>query len=294
MSDSIITLTQGRNYVEIDPLYGGRVTSFWSEGEKGRIDWFVPTLREGRDLRRPYKAGMFPLVPFSNRIRDAVFTFGGEDFVLERTEYRRAHAIHGHGCWTHWSISHQAEASASIFFVHSGADWPSSYKASQHFILYQNNLLVRLVVENKGVTSMPVGLGLHPFFPQRRRVTLKTDFRTIWPGGADSIPIGPEPLSHEFDFTSSRDLPIGLDTGFGGWNGRARLTWPLDGIALAIKAISPLGHAIIYTPVGEDFFCFEPVSHPTNAINLDAGMPTIGPGQKFGASVIYQPTLSDL
>ena len=92
MVGPIITLANGQNYVEIDPLYGGRVTSFWSERENVRIDWFVPTPKEGRNPQRPFKAGMFPLLPFSNRIRNAVFTFRGKDFILEQTEAASPHA----------------------------------------------------------------------------------------------------------------------------------------------------------------------------------------------------------
>ena len=294
MDRSIIMLTNDRIHVEIDPSYGGRVTSFWSEGKKGRIDWFVPTPKERRDPRRPLKTGMFPLVPFSNRIRDGTFMFQGRDFVLEKSGAANAHATHGHGCWNHWSIINKTKDSACIVFSHHKSDWPSSYQASQQFVLDRNGLLVCLTVENTGVSTMPVGLGLHPFLPQRRRVTLKTEFRTIWPAGTDSIPVGWEPLPKEFNFSTSKDLPGGLDTGFGDWNGEAMIAWPIDGIGLLIKASGQIDHAIIYTPIDQDFFCFEPVTHPINAINLGAGMPIIGPGEKFEASVIYEPLMNGI
>jgi aldose 1-epimerase len=33
---------------------------------------------------------------------------------------------------------------------------------------------------------------------------------------------------------------------------------------------------VLYTPPGEDFFCFEPVDHPINAMNLPGGAATHG------------------
>jgi aldose 1-epimerase len=43
---------------------------------------------------------------------------------------------------------------------------------------------------------------------------------------------------------------------------------------------------VLYTPRGEDFFCFEPVDHPINAVNLPGGaaahgMTLLAPGERL-------------
>ncbi|EGD00669.1 aldose 1-epimerase [Burkholderia sp. TJI49] len=43
---------------------------------------------------------------------------------------------------------------------------------------------------------------------------------------------------------------------------------------------------MLYTPPGEDFFCFEPVDHPINAVNLPGGaaahgMTLLAPGERL-------------
>jgi aldose 1-epimerase len=52
---------------------------------------------------------------------------------------------------------------------------------------------------------------------------------------------------------------------------------------------------VIYTPAGKDFFCVEPVSHCTDAVNLaaagqsDTGLRVIEPGERFAADVRFRP-----
>jgi aldose 1-epimerase len=56
-----------------------------------------------------------------------------------------------------------------------------------------------------------------------------------------------------------------------------------------------LGHLVIYTPEGENFFCVEPVSHSVDAFNLaEAGVPDTGtvvldPGESLRGRVEFVP-----
>ena len=292
MSEAPFVLEHGGLRAEIDPAYGGRLTAFWSRTPSGRIDWIVPTPptgpQAGRDATAPYKAGMFPLVPFSNRIKDARFTFDGVEHRLQATETGKPHAIHGHGCRVVWQVSRRLKSSMELRYRHDGADWPAAYSANQRFTLRDGGLFVELSVDNPGAAAMPVGLGMHPFFPIRAGARVTAQFETIWPSVKDSIPDGPEALPSELNFSGGRSLPSGLDTGFGGWDGRARIEWLAEGLALEISAAAPLDHAIIFSPQGQSFFCFEPVSHPINAIN-GGPMHRLDGGGRFSISLLLQP-----
>jgi aldose 1-epimerase len=155
-------------------------------------------------------------------------------------------------------------------------------------------LTVTLAMRNAGPVAIPAGLGWHPFLPVRGGVTLTSKFATVWPAIRDSIPAGPVALPGELDFAEGRELPSGLDTGFGGWDGEATVLWPNEGIGLAFTAGAPLGHVILYTPAGRDFFCLEPVTHAINAINSLApdapcGIRTLPRDGVFEASLTLRP-----
>jgi len=297
MSSGPFTLANGDLRVEIDPGYGGRVTAFWSETPAGRIDWLVPTPPSGRDPGSSHQAGMFPLVPFSNRIENARFHFQGRDWSIEATQAGRPHAIHGHGLRTAWNVLEQDDHGATLAMIHDGSDWPSTYTARQRLELGATELAVRMDVTNTGASAMPAGLGWHPFLPLRDDgAVITTTFQTIWPPVRDSIPEGAEPLPADLDFTNGARVPVGLDTGFGGWRREALISWPSIGAALRMTADEVLDHVIIYTPLGRDFFCFEPVSHPINAINTAAigqenGMAEIQAGETFATGISLVPSL---
>jgi aldose 1-epimerase len=292
MSEAPFVLEHGDLRAEIDPVYGGRLTAFWSQTPGGRIDWVVPTPSTGRqagwDIVAPHKAGMFPLVPFSNRIKDARFTFDGVEHRVQETEIGKPHAIHGHGSNMAWQVLRHLKSSLELGYRHDGADWPTAYVAKQRFGLGDGGLVVELTVNNTGAAAMPVGLGMHPFFPIRGGARVTAKFDTIWPPVKDSIPDGPHALPAELDFSGGRLLPSGLDTGFGGWDGLARIEWPAEGIALEITAAAPLDHVIIFSPEGQSFFCLEPVSHPINAIN-GGTMHRLDSGGQFSVSLLLRP-----
>ena len=296
MIEPPFVLARGDLRVEIDPGFGGRVTGFWSEAPAGRIDWLTPTPAEDRDVEAPHKAGMFPLVPFSNRIKDAWFDFAGREYFLEPTEPGKPHAIHGHGLRAAWAMSSRSEHAATLHMAHDGGDWPAAYSVAQRFDLRDHDLVVHLIVDNLGPGPMPLGLGWHPFVPVRSGPEVTAAFKTIWPPVRDSIPDGPLALPGDLDFSTGLMPPKGLDTGFGGWDGQAMVTWPGEGLALAIKATGPLDHVILYTPPDRAFFCLEPVSHPINAINLagtavSSGMRMLRAGERFGVSLSLRPVL---
>ena len=57
-----------------------------------------------------------------------------------------------------------------------------------------------------------------------------------------------------------------MNNAFDGWDRRARITRPEDGIAISLTASLALDVFILYSPSQDaDFFCFEPVSHSVDA-----------------------------
>jgi len=295
MSGAVERLSHRELNVEILPESGARISAFWSETGGVRNDWFTPA---PADPASSSAWGSFPLVPFSNRIRDGRFSWNGQEHRLAVSGQHAPHAIHGHGRNRPWTVEHRTDAGIVLSYIHTGGDWPFAYKACQHIAIDGDALVIGMALENIGDESMPGGLGHHPYLPWRSGPVLSTGFGNVWPATDGVLPSGPETLPETLDFTLGRALPRGLDTGFGGWSGRAGIHWPGEGLALDIDCSAALGHVIIFTPPGADFFCFEPVTHAIDALNLSArGVPETGqisvaPGESLEVSMRFSPRVT--
>ncbi|WP_420405263.1 aldose 1-epimerase [Nisaea sp.] len=291
----MVRLSDGCLHADIWPANGGRIAGFFSLHGEDRFDWMVPAPASDIDSGASGSWGSFPLVPFSNRIRDGRFAWSGREHRISVSEQHAPHAIHGHGRNRSWTVERRTGTSLDLTYDHEGDDWPFAYRARQRFALEGEELVVEMTLVNTGTESMPGGLGHHPYLPWRDGIVLETNFGNVWPAADGILPAGPETVPETLDFSSGRPVPRGLDTGFGGWSGRARIHLPGDGLALDIECSPALGHVIIFTPAGEDFFCFEPVTHAIDAINLAArGVPETGqvavaPGEGLEVSMRFRP-----
>lgn len=289
-----ITLSSGAVSAVIEPAFGGRITAF----RHGVTDIFASIPAEGsRDLASPASGGCFPLVPWSNRIRDARLTVEGEAVLLDATELPAGHAIHGHGLRRIW----EAENEGAILRMHyahdaGNAGWPWPYRAAQVIELDEDGMTVSLSVLNTGEGAMPVGLGFHPYFPQTPGARLTLPVETSWPPTeADKFPLaGGQAVPPELDRREEGPVPMGLDQGFGGWQKRARIAWPEHGTVLTMTADGPLEHVIVYTPAHRKYFCVEPVTHAIDAANLaetqgvaDTGHTMLAAGGEFSVSLRF-------
>lgn len=287
---SRLQIADGRAELEVAPA-GGCITAFrWPNGAVP-IDWLRPA-PEGSDSA-PTDTGCFPLVPYSNRIRDARFSFDGRDYRLARNFGGSPHSIHGHGWQTPWQVTQQERDSLTLTYEHDGDDWPSAYRAEQRFSLTEGALCVEVAVTNTGGRAMPAGLGLHPYFPRTPRCLLTAAVEGMWKTDAEVMPSG------LIKADLSGGLPpeeTALDNCFTGFAGRAVIDWPERHASLLLEADPALAFLVVFTPPGENFFCVEPVSHSTDAVNLaaerdDTGLKVLQAGERFAAAVRFTPRL---
>jgi ABC-type spermidine/putrescine transport system permease subunit II len=76
-SDSLITLRAGRACAGVVPHIGGSLAHYhWLDGAR-RHDWLRPPAAADLTAGTADRMACFPLVPFSNRVRDGRFSFGG-------------------------------------------------------------------------------------------------------------------------------------------------------------------------------------------------------------------------
>ncbi|MBI3453438.1 MAG: aldose 1-epimerase [Rhodospirillales bacterium] len=298
VAEGIVTLRSGRASLAVAPAVGGSIVRYWWEVDGASIDWLRPTTPFDVAAGRSGGMGCFPLVPFSNRIRKGRFAFRGHKIRLPRNQPPSPHSEHGHGWMAPWSPVAQSRNRLAIEYRHPAGAWPFAYRARQTFRLSSRALVVEIAVVNLSRQPMPVGIGLHPYFPRTPRTTLTARIDQMWRTDDEIMPVAlvdPPPrlaLDRGLRVTGSK-----LDNAYTGWRKRARISWPERRANLVISAEGPLSFLVVYAPTGKRYFCAEPVSNCTDAFNLatagrnDTGMIVLAPGAKVSARVTFRPTL---
>ncbi len=272
-------LTNGGVELEILPQCSGGITKFQVHG----IDIFRPC-----DSKNPHPLALsnFPLVPFSGRIANGHFIAGGSNIILPATlDVDPQHAIHGHGWQNPWRIVDQSEGSVHLRYDHTADAWPWPYRSEQIFTITPSGYVHELSVQNLGMTPMPAGLGLHPYFP-RTGAVIETNFSGKWALGPDRIPQQLNPIVDEIDWFGGELIDHGFERDD---TGAILLRWPTH--LLTMTPHADLQHTVIYVPIGEDYFCVEPVSHVANAIN-EGGMRWLSPDETWTTSTQFSVSLT--
>jgi len=276
-----VSIAYGAHRAEFAPAAGGRLTRLAT----GEHQWIVPVTETQWPAPRWPRAGSYPLVPYSNRIRDGRFVFEDREHAL-RSLPGRPHAIHGSGLYRAWTV--RAQSPESVDLVLASEDdplgWPWPFECVQRYRLGGRGLSLTLQMANLGDTPMPFGFGIHPYFTARR-VTLHA--RRRWQADAEGLATGSE-TTHVRELRQSAE---GCDTYLSQWGGQATLHWD-DGHALTLHADAAFEHLVVYAAPGADFLCVEPVTQVADAFNLAAagqartGMRVLEPGERYGATLL--------
>ncbi len=291
----IVTLRHGDSGLSICPEAGGVITRYWQEGER-TYEWLRPASGPVSPQSDPRDMASFPLVPFSNRIRDGRFVFQGREVTLPLNFPPEKHTIHGKGWRTPWTLVGLEEDTATIAFSHSPDDWPWPYTAEQTFTLGEGGMSIMMTVTNQGETPMPAGLGPHPYFVRTPQARITATVDRMWLSGDDVMPTEPvAPPPGRDPNAGIVPSEVAMDNIFTGWGHRVDIEWPEWRARLVMEAPPPLGHLVVFTPPGEEYFCVEPVSNMTDAFNLAAaghdgtGMTVLGPDETLTGIVRFRP-----
>lgn len=294
---SILTLRAAQTELAIAPHVGGSIIRYLTKREGQTYHWMRSTPTNAIENRNPGAMSSFPLVPFSNRIRNATFRFRGRTIQLDQNFRPEPHAIHGHGWRAPWTVTNQTETTLSIEYEHLADDWPWSYRAEQHFTLLPDRLTVRFTVTNNAPDTMPVGFGLHPYFVRTPNATVRANVAQMWQADRNSMPstqVEPPPqLLLSGAGLNPDDTP--LDNNFTGFGGNAIVAWPEWNAGLRITTDPIYRCLVVYTPTGQDFFCVEPATNCIDGFNLaadgqsDTGIIELGPNDTAGGDVTFEP-----
>ena len=275
----LIELCAGHARLALAPEVGGAIAAYEWNGKPILRPTSGDALAAG-DVRL---FSSYPLIPFSNRIADAMLHWGGTAYPLQRYLPGESHALHGNGWRRAWSVVERAPARATFELLHDAAgdnakEWPFPYGARQAFDLAADALTLTLTISNTGHTPFPFGLGWHPFFPRNAATVLGFVADRVWQTDPTLLPTRLDPVPPAWDFSVPRSIAATtLDNCFAGWRPPATLRWPDRGLSAAISADAACEYLVVYVPQGRDFLAVEPVTHLADAFNrAAAGQPDTG------------------
>ncbi|MYN66215.1 MAG: aldose 1-epimerase [Acidobacteria bacterium] len=296
----VIELRAGSTRLAVAPEVGGSITRYASERGGTTIEWMRPSPADAIANRSAGGTSSFPMVPFSNRIRNAAFGFQGRTIQLPQNFRPEPHAIHGHAWREPWAVLSQSDATLTLEYRHPADAWPWTYTAQQAFDLTEERLRVRFTVTNEASAPMPVGFGLHPYFVRTPRATVRADVGQMWQADAGLMPVNlvPPPPQLLLDGAGLNPDATPLDNNFVGFGGRAIIAWPEWNARLRIDADPAYACLVVYTPAGQDFFCVEPATNCIDGFNLadagrtDTGIIVLAPGETAAGDVTFTPELA--
>lgn len=269
----LLSLSNARLSVQILPEAGGSIVRFDWHGRSEPVPLMrpsAPALLASDAPLDPNRLACYPLVPWSNRISEGGFTVAGRHVPLSLNRDDDPFPIHGSGWQRGWQPIVHSEHEILLVLNESTPD-AYSYRASLRYALLDDALQIELQVTNTASSIMPFGLGVHPYFPRHGEATLHAVAPKVWiNNGLTPLPIALVDVPPGWDFSHGRALPEeGVNHGFRPWTGNAVISWPRERLQLHVE--TNVDAFVLYTPANQDFFCFEPVDHPINAVHLPGG-----------------------
>lgn len=286
----------------------------------------------------PSLYGASVLFPFPGRIRGGRFSFDGVDYQLPLTEPSSGNAIHGCVSRRPWDLigttASSGEGASATYQIGMdrqpdlGEHYPFPFRLTMTIRLRDGQLGFAFVAENLGERAMPIGLGLHPYFPLPLGPGGLVDECEFWIDAPyyweqqAVMPVAPaRPSAESVDLRSPRSLRALASVGIGGPDRMLVLSHsqfsdqsgpaPSDhGIrwglrdpharrSVTVEADAAFPASVVFVPVSRDKISFEPHSCLPNAFNLAnegrvAGRVTLSPGDFWRGSIrIFAQTLEE-
>ena len=260
------------------PLVAGFAADEWAHGGRGQV-----------------------LAPWPNRLGDGRYTFAETEVQAALDEPERNNAIHGLVRWMPWQLEVKAQnLVTALCHVFPTPGYPFNLLLRVEYRLGRDGLAVAAVASNVGRSTLPFGLGFHPYLqpstvsidtallvlPAHERLVL--DQRGLPTGEVRTV------AGTEYDFTQRRPIgPTQLDTAYSGIErGADRLAWaeladPGDETAIGLWMDEGFGYLMCYTGDTLDpehrrrAVAVEPMTCPPDAFRSGRGLIVLEPGQQW-------------
>jgi aldose 1-epimerase len=268
------------------PEWGGRVARLQATG----LDIVTPITSQSFDPVAWPKGGIYPLMPYSNRIRDSRLAHGGVTHALPPHPAVLPHTLHGVSQALPWLVANHSERNATLTCVYDGAHWPWPVRFEQQFTLNDDQLLIEIAVTNLGNSSMPAGLGLHPYMQRHAGMHMELNLGRSWEIDEAYLPTGVAHSRYQ-SVVIGEDIKEELALYGSDWDGELKVSYPEGQLTLQTQA--PLTHFVAFAPLDAPYICLEPVSHLADAFNSPLsewpaqGTQVLGPGETLAATLNF-------
>jgi len=294
--NNIVELRSGGASARLVPGAGGRVSALRLCRANGNVvDVLHPYPEDFFDPIRWAKGGIYPLIPYSNRIAKAQLQVDGQTVALAPHPDSLPHSLHGNAHAHNWQIV-QVDATRATMTLDcpASAAWPWHYTSSMRVQLAETELRITMELRNADSRVMPAGIGLHPYLRHEPGALVGYRATTVWPPTEEFLPGAPRPPQPDELYAPPRALPAGGLTHYlGGWDGLATIDLP-GGARLQVTADTVFGHLVVHRPDNLAYLCVEPVSHVADGFNLAAqgidhtGTRLLAPGDALAGTISFK------
>ncbi|SDQ01992.1 aldose 1-epimerase [Ectopseudomonas guguanensis] len=287
MPTTLLTLRDSLTQLTLAPELGASLVN-WVRLSDGRA-LLRHSDEQALDAANPRRLACYPLLPWSNRIGGGGFaTPAGWQSLSANTDHEPL-PIHGSAWQQPWQVVDVTSDSASLQL---DSQVPFPYRATLQVGLANGCLRLSLHATHLGQQPTWYGLGLHPYLPRTTHTRVQAKADGVWLCGEDKLSSHWVELPEAWNFAEPRLLPQQLvDNAFSHWPGDARIIQTDAGYQLVCHAHGA-DVFLLFCPQGQNFFCFEPVTHPVNAHHLPQrpGLQLLAPGQtcRLHFSLQYQ------
>ena len=267
-----LVLRAGAACAVLRPAAGARVCSLsLARADGSAADLLHPYSAQGVDPLRWAKGGIYPLLPYSNRIANAQLQTPDGVVALSPHPDAAPHTLHGPAHGMAWTVLAHDAQSATLALDHpASAAWPWHFRGEMQLQLQSDSLQMDLKLSNLDARTMPAGLGWHPYFLHQPSASLRYRASQLWSSDPDFLAESARPLQADESFEVARALREGTMTDYlSGWDGQLELGLPA-GDVLELQTGPALSHLVVHRPPQGGYLCIEPVSHVANGFNLAA------------------------
>lgn len=262
----------------------------------GKNVLYVPAGAPATLKRRPSLTGIPFMGPWANRLDQDAFYADGKKYILNpdlknvgRDQFK--HPMHGlltgSSAWKVVSLTADAQSAAVTsrleFWKYPDlmAQFPFAHTIELSYRLRDGVLEVETALQNLSNEPMPVSIGFHPYFQvydaQREQWKVHLPARDQMVLSPQLLPTGERKPVTFSDPLSLAD--ISFDNVFTNLvrnaDGRAEFWFEGDKQRVTVIFGPKYLTAVVYSPKGRNFLCFEPMAAITDALNLSqAGLYT--------------------
>ncbi|MDZ4846306.1 MAG: hypothetical protein SH857_12235 [Chitinophagales bacterium] len=282
-----LTSNSGKSFLRFVPEFGATPTElqlFINGAELQLFDGFKSAAQiKSNDKSR----GIF-LIPFPNRIRDGSYVFEGKEYQLPINKPNENNAIHGF-IWNRKFEWEENKNAVALTHDYKGdfPGFPFPFLARFEYELADESFSIKIKITNTGKTSMPLGIGWHPYFMLHKKVDelqlqlpacnyLEADERLIPTGKRAAFKeretlqhIGSRKFDDVFECTGNKNF---FET---------KLHDPKTGATIMLQQDGAFKYLQVYTPPERNSIAIEPMTCPANAFNTGEGLITLKSGESF-------------